>query len=158
MRLNSFLQNSTYFNNEEKNNNFKPHEPYKNKKKEKMAKEQPLDSGTDVFNDINVKLRDIEEKQSIIKDRVLLIGDNLVSQKSESEEELLRIKTKIFDLEDEIKRLKLIVSSIIESTNNFARKTELDIIKRQFEMFQPMELARLSDVKNLIERAIKNQK
>jgi len=123
-----------------------------------MAQEQPVDSGMEVFNDINVKLRDIEEKQNIIKDRVLLIGENLISQKTEVEEEVLEIKTKIFNLEDEIKRLKLTLSSIIENTNSFARKTELDIIKRQFEMFEPLELARMSDVKSMIEKALRNQK
>ena len=123
-----------------------------------MAQEQPQDSGTDIFNDINVKLRDIEEKQNIIKDRVLMIGENLVNQKSEVEEEFLEVKAKIFHMEDEIKRLKLTISSIIENTNSFARKTELDIIKRQFEMFQPLDMARMSDVKTMIERALKAQK
>ncbi len=123
-----------------------------------MVEEQQSNSVNDIFNDINVKLRDLEEKQNIIKDRVLLIGENLVSQKSEIESELLEIKTKIFDLSDELKRIKMTLTSIIESSNNFARKTELDIMRKQFEMFQPLEIARLTDVERMIEKAINSKK
>ena len=123
-----------------------------------MVEEQQSNSVNDIFNDINVKLRDLEEKQNIIKDRVLLIGENLVSQKSEIESELLEIKTKIFDLSDELKRIKMTLTSIIESSNNFARKTELDIMRKQFEMFQPLEIARLTYVERMIEKAINSKK
>ena len=121
-----------------------------------MAEEQPIDSGNEMYADLGVKLRDIEEKQNIIKDRVLLIGENLVSQKSEVEEEVMEIKSRLFNIEEEIRRLKLTMNSIAENTNNFARKTELDIMKKQFSMFQPLELARLKDVENMIQKALKN--
>jgi hypothetical protein len=122
-----------------------------------MAQEQPADSGIDMFTDVNVKLRDIEEKQSIIKDRVLMIGENLIEQKSEVEREILEIKTRMIELEDSVKRIKFTLNNIIENMNNFSRKTELEILRRQFEMFEPLNLARISDVKNMIEKALKNQ-
>ncbi len=50
------------------------------------------------------------------------------------------------------------LTSIIESSNNFARKTELDIMRKQFEMFQPLEIARLTDVERMIEKAINSKK
>jgi hypothetical protein len=93
----------------------------------------------------------------MVKDRVLLIGENLVNQKSETDNEIQELKAKIFNLEEELRRLKLTLNSVIENTNSFARKTELDILKRQFSMFQPMELARIKDVENMIQKALKSQ-
>jgi predicted nuclease with TOPRIM domain len=119
-----------------------------------MAEAQQDFSG-EQFSDIAVKLRDIEEKQSIIKDRILLIGENLVSEKQETEEEFKEIKNKISALEEEIRKLKITLQMLIDNINNLVRKNEFDMLKRQFEMFNPLELARVSDVKDIIAKALK---
>jgi len=125
-----------------------------------MAKEFDPNS-TDIttfLSDIGVRLRDIEEKQNLIKDRVLLISDNLVFEKEETSKELTNLKAKIFQLEEEIKKLKLTLERVIDDSGNFVRKNEFQILQRQFEMFQPLKLATIEDVKNLVKEALKKQK
>lgn len=118
--------------------------------------QQPLDYN-EIFSSFGVKIRDIEEKQNIIKDRVLLIGENLVSQKTEIEEEILEIKTKVNELEREIKNIRLTLQGLIENNDNFVRKNEFSILKKQFEMFQPLDLARISDVEKIVNKVLKNK-
>lgn len=120
-----------------------------------MADQQQF-SGNENYSDISVKLRDIEEKQSIIKDRVLLIGENLIQEKEEIQEDIDSIKAKLSNMEEEIRRLKMTIQMMIDNMNNFTRKNEFDILKRQFEMFQPLEIARISDVKDMLNKTIKN--
>jgi len=121
-----------------------------------MAEEkQTQDSSADYFADLNVRLQDMEEKQNMIKDRVLLLGENLVSSKDELENEITDLKLKILDLNSEMKKVRLTVERMIDDSNNFIRKNEFDILKRQFEMFQPLELARMTDVRIMIEKALK---
>jgi len=110
------------------------------------------------YSDINVKLRDIEEKQNLIKDRLLLIGENLLAEKEETQLEVDSLKKQLFSLTSEVNKIKLAVQRLSESHQNFARKTELTILKKQFEMFQPLELARMSDVKALINEALNKNK
>lgn len=110
------------------------------------------------FSDLNVKLRDIEEKQNLIKDRLLLIGENLVSEKEETEAEVNTLKKRVSSLEAEIKKIKLVIQRLIEAQDNFARRTDLNILRKQFEMFQPLELARMKDVEALIKEALKQKK
>lgn len=123
-----------------------------------MADEQAYNPADAFFADISVKLRDIEEKQNIIKDRVLLIGENLISEKEENDAEIQGIKAKIFSLEEEIKKLRMAIERAVEDTTNFVRKNEFQILQRQFQMFQPLELARMSDVHEMIDKALKSQK
>jgi predicted nuclease with TOPRIM domain len=111
-----------------------------------------------LFSDINVKLRDIEEKQNIIKDRVLLIGENLVSEKEETNQEISEIKASINNLNEDIRKIKSTLQLIIENSNNFARKSELEMLERQFEMFSPLEAVRISDLKSLVQKEIKANK
>ena len=43
----------------------------------------------------NLKVKDIEEKQNIMRDRLLLIGQNLIETKEENSEKILEIKKKL---------------------------------------------------------------
>ena len=103
-----------------------------------MDQEQIPDiSTTTLLAEFNTKLRDIEERQRLIKDRVLLIGENLVDGREDSIQEISELKVKTENIEQEIKRIKDTLSSMIEEMGNFARKTELEILRKQFKMFQP---------------------
>jgi len=110
------------------------------------------------YSDTSVKLRDLEEKQSIIKDRVLLIGENLVSEKEDTDLKINELKAKISGIEEELRRLKLSFQMMIDNVNNLVRKNEFEILKRQFEMFQPLDLARITDVESMIEKALKRDR
>lgn len=109
----------------------------------------------DYFASINVKLRDIEEKQNIIKERIILIGENLINEKQESDKNILELKNKIKDLESNNNKLRLAIQRIIENQGNLARKNEVKILEKQFKMFQPLELARIKDVKEIVKKELK---
>lgn len=120
--------------------------------------QQEVDATSMFLTDINVKLRDIEERQNLIKDRLLLIGENLVAEKEETENEIITLKSQVRNIEEEIKKMGLIIQRIIEAQDNFARKSEVEILKRQFKMFQPLEFARISDVEDIVKKAIQKDK
>ena len=122
-----------------------------------MADKEQYNPNHALFSDISVKLRDIEEKQNIIKDRVLLIGENLVSEKDENERQIIELKSRINSLSGDIKKLRLAIERIIDDQNSFIRKNEFQILQRQFEMFQPLNLARISDVESMINKALKTK-
>ena len=123
-----------------------------------MAEKEQYNPNDALLADIGVKLRDIEEKQNIIKDRVLLIGENLVSEKDEIDQRVLDLKSEIVKITEEIRRIKLAIERIVDDSNNFIRKNEFEILQRQFQMFQPLELARISDVESMINKALKAKK
>jgi len=120
-----------------------------------MAEEQAYNPADAFLADISVKLRDIEEKQNIVKDRVLLIGENLISEKEERDKELQEMKAEIFSLQEELRKFKMAIERLDEDNTNFVRKNEFQILQRQFQMFQPLELARMSDVEDMIKKALK---
>jgi hypothetical protein len=108
--------------------------------------------------EIGTRINEIEEKQRLLKDRLLLIGENLISTKEEYEKEILEFKKITKQMEFEIKTLKQSNKRIIEELENFARKTELEILERQMKIFQPLEFARIKDIRDIIQKEIKNNK
>jgi len=108
--------------------------------------------------DVNTRINEIEEKQRLLKDRLLLVGENLISTKEEQEKENLEFKTRLKNMENEIRELKQLNKRIIDELNNFARKTEVSILEKQFQMFEPLKTARLTDVEKIVRQEISKLK
>lgn len=96
---------------------------------------------------VNTKLRDLEEKQRILKDRLLLIGQNLVDIKEKTAEDILEIKKDLEIMKRNMERLVSFLETASAEFSKFARKEDLEILSKQAKMFQPLEFARKKDLK-----------
>lgn len=110
-----------------------------------------------LLQEFGTRLNELEEKQRLLKERMLLIGNNLIYIKEEIEKRDLEFKKKISDLDSELKSVKQLNKRMIYEFENFARKEEFLILERQFKIFQPLEFARIQDVKNIISQEINNK-
>ncbi|MBI2003841.1 hypothetical protein HYS72_00035 [Candidatus Pacearchaeota archaeon] len=89
--------------------------------------------------DTALRLRDLEEKQRILKDRVLLIGQNLIDTKEKTSEDILEIKKDLEKIKDNLEKIKRFIESISTEFQKFARKDDLNILIKQAKMFQPLK-------------------
>ena len=101
------------------------------------------------FTEVSTKIRDLEDKQRIIKDRVLLIGQNLIQVKKEMHSTFLNIKKEIETLKIDVERLKSFFETASGEFSKFAKKEELEILSKQAKMFQPLEFVTRKDLENL---------
>ena len=107
------------------------------------------------LTEIGTRLNEIEEKQRLIKDRILLVGENLISTKEEQNTENFQLKEKLKQQEQQIKELIQINKRIVYEFENIAKKSELQILQKQFKMFEPLEIARIKDVKKIVQEELK---
>jgi len=89
------------------------------------------------LSNFGARINDIEERQRLIKDRVLLIGKNLIETKEELNKEEVETKNDIKKLSSEISSIKVLLEKIITEMSSFGRKSEIEILERQFKMFEP---------------------
>ena len=89
--------------------------------------------------DILLKVRDLEEKQRILKDRVLLIGQNLIDTKEKTSEDILEIKKDLEKMKESMEKIRRFIESISTEFPKFARKDDLNILVKQAKMFQPLK-------------------
>ena len=115
--------------------------------------EQQQDYIVLLLSEFNTKLRDIEEKQKLLKDRVLLIGENLIELREEADRRLTELKIQSEQTKQDILKIKDVLQRMGEEIENRARRNEIEILKKQAKMFQPLELARLEDVKRIIQES-----
>ncbi|MBT3405493.1 hypothetical protein HN832_00680 [archaeon] len=96
-----------------------------------------------------VKIRDLEEKQRIIKNRLLLIGENLIETKEETNSQITEIKKELELLKQTMKKVSSFLENISEEFSKFAKKEDIEILAKQAKMFQPMEFATKADLEKL---------
>ncbi|MCA9487429.1 MAG: hypothetical protein KC516_00530 [Nanoarchaeota archaeon] len=94
-------------------------------------------------------IRDLEEKQRMLKDRLILIGQNLIEIKEKTEKETLEIKKEIENIKQTLGRVKSFVETISSEFSSFARKEDLEILIKQAKMFQPLEFVKKSELEKL---------
>lgn len=111
-----------------------------------MAEE---DNENQYFTETSTKVRDLEEKQRIIKDRILLVGQNLIEMKEDIHTTFLDIKKDIEIMKRDIERLKSFFETASGEFSRYAKKEELDVLAKQAKMFQPLELVTRRDLEKL---------
>jgi predicted nucleic acid-binding Zn-ribbon protein len=87
--------------------------------------------------DINLKIRDLEEKQRMLQNQFLLIGKNLIEIKDKSSKDIIEIRKDIEIMKRSVERLTSFLDTASEEFPKFARKEDVDIISKQMRMFQP---------------------
>jgi hypothetical protein len=92
--------------------------------------------GERFFMEINTRIRDLEEKQRLLNDRMLLISESFVRGREKNFEEIQAVKKSVEKLKNENQRMKELLLRIGEGMNKAARKEELMILQRQFNLFR----------------------
>ncbi|MBU3906991.1 MAG: hypothetical protein KKA64_01940 [Nanoarchaeota archaeon] len=100
-----------------------------------MEEQQP-DYFNQILREFNIKIRDSEEKQRIVKDRLLLIGRNMIEIKEKTNEEILEIKKELEVLNQDMGRMKDFLENASGELSKFAKKEDLAILAKQVKMFQ----------------------
>jgi len=108
-----------------------------------------LDYENQYFTETSTKVRDLEEKQRIIKDRILLIGQNLIEMKEDVHLNFIEIKRDIETMKRDIERLKSFFETISGELSRFAKKDDVEILSKQAKMFQPLEFVTRDDLEKL---------
>ena len=103
----------------------------------------------DALTEVVLKLRDLEEKQKIIGERLLLIGQNLIEAKERVSQDILEMKKNIEITREQVERLTSFAESISGELSKFARKEDIEILTKQAKMFQPLEFVRRSELEKL---------
>lgn len=101
--------------------------------------EETQDFISPLLSEFNAKLRDIEEKQKILKERVLLIGQNLVGLKDRFDQEVTNLKIDVDEIKESLEKIRNSLMRFSDELEKRARRTEVETLENQFRMFEPLK-------------------
>lgn len=87
------------------------------------------------YTDINSRIKDIEEKQRLMRDRMLLIGKNVIEDRESIMNELQELKKSLFKTKEENIKIQEFLKKVADQLSESARKEELLMLQRQIELF-----------------------
>ena len=82
------------------------------------------------------KIRDIEDKLNLLKNRITLIGQSYVEEREKSFNEIQEIKKTLIQIKEEHVRILELLQRITEQINNTARKEEFAMLQRQLDILR----------------------
>ena len=102
-----------------------------------MAKQVEDYSGWErFFSDLNTRIKDLEERNRLLRDKMLLISDNYIKEREKNIRDFQELKKNVEILKMENSRMKEMLIRIGEIVDKSARKEDLAILQRQFDLFR----------------------
>ncbi len=87
------------------------------------------------FVDVNTRLKDIEERQRLLKDRLLLVGKNIIDDRESMFTELQEVKKNMLKMKEENLKMQEFFKRIADQLAESARKEEVLMLQRQLDLF-----------------------
>ena len=97
-----------------------------------MVKDASFDSDT------NLKVRDLEERERLLRDRLNLLSMNFIEMKETLEKDVVSLKIDAEQMMSEIRKIKDMILRISEEMDNKAKRTELELVAKQLKILKPM--------------------
>jgi hypothetical protein len=123
---------------------------------EKMAETQG-DQIQFLLSDFNTRLRDIDERNRLVRERVLVLGKNVLASRQEIEDMLKELHTQNLQMKAELDKLKRLCNNLLLESGRAVKQEEIMVIERMLKDFQPMEFMRKKDVEELLERRLEEK-
>ena len=102
--------------------------------------EEQYDYAGQALTEINARIRNLEEKQRTLKDRLLLIGQNLIEIRKENNQNTLEIKKDIETTKQNMERVRSFLETASSEFTKFAKKEDLEILSKQAKMLKTLKL------------------
>jgi len=115
-----------------------------------MATEQTY-SAEDALFDITSRTRSLEGKYNLLRDRVLIINNNMIEEYKRLTSEIKALNGEIKGIKSELFQIKESIRHLIKENELFARKEDLQFLEKYINLWNPMKFVTETDVIRIIE-------
>ncbi len=122
-----------------------------------MADPYDVNAVSALLAEFSTRLNDIEERERLLKERVLMLSRTLLKQEDKLGKEMSVVKDDVRNLNESMDKLKDAVQNIVSESSEFARREELRVLEKYMKIWEPLHYARMEDVEDMINKALKRK-
>jgi len=115
-----------------------------------MANEQQGQDLAFVLNDLNARIRVLENKYSLFGERLLVINQNMIEEYKKIMRKMKAVDDELKEFKKDLYNVKEIISGLTKEIKLFARKDNLKVLEKYINLWNPMNFVTEKDVDNLI--------
>ena len=105
-----------------------------------------------VEQDFNERLRVLESRYALLRERMLIINQNMIGEYKKGGETLKGINQDLDVLKKDMENIKDAMNKILKELNLFAKKQDLKVIEKYINFWNPLNFVTEKDVIRLIEQ------
>ena len=113
-----------------------------------------MDPGFEVIS----RVRSLEGKYNLLRDRALIINQNMIDQYQRTNSEMKSLEEDIKEVKHSVFQIKETLKHLVREIENFARKDEMNVLERYINLWNPLNFVTEAEVKRLIEESKKKKK
>ena len=118
---------------------------------EKMAQpEQVQATQQDFLLDMNARVRSNEGRYNLLRDRVLVINQNMIEEWKKSTTEVRLLNDELKALKLDMFRMKDIMKHLINELEQYARKEDVKVLEKYINLWNPMKFVTESELKKIL--------
>ena len=121
-----------------------------------MEQEQTYSQDNSVA--VTNRIRELEGKYNLIRDRVLIINNNMLEEYKKLISEIKVANSEIRDIKSEMFKIKESMKHIIKELEIFAKKDDVAYLEKYINIWNPMKFTTEEDVLKILERHKENKK
>ena len=122
-----------------------------------MADPYDINAISALLAEFSTRMNDLEERQRLLKERVLMLSRTLLKQGEKTSKEMSMLKDDMKLIIDNMDKMKDAIQHIINESSEFARKEEVHIVEKYMKLWEPLNYARIEDVREMIKKALRKR-
>ena len=113
---------------------------------EEQGYAQEQNGNMDVFS----RIRTVEGKYNMLRDRVLIINQNMIAQYQKSSAEMKALEEDLQEVKHSLFQIKETLKHLVREMENFSRKDELRVLEKYINLWNPMNFVTAEEVERII--------
>ena len=116
-----------------------------------------MSSEQDWLIDVASRVRTVEGQYNMLRDRVLIVNNNMIGQYKKKNSEMNELNKDIKEVKEEIFKLKEAIRHLLSDVEQFARKDQVTVLEKYINLWNPMKFVTQTEVIRLIEKHSKKE-
>ena len=104
------------------------------------------------------RIRELEGKYNLLRDRVLLINNNMIEEYKKIAKDLKTTEAESREIKTELYNLKEALKDIAREISNFAKKDDIKVLEKYINMWDPLKFITVEEVEEIINKKLQSRK
>lgn len=105
-----------------------------------------------LLNELNSRTRILENKYTLMGERILIINQNMIEEYRGTSKDLLELKQDVQRIKKDIQDIKDTIRRIVQEMSGFAKKENVKVIEKYINILNPLNFVTHNEVLDLIKK------
>ena len=107
--------------------------------------------------DLNSRIHAVELRYTTMSQHLLVTNQNMIQQYKTTSKDTKAINDELKIIRDDLFKIKEIIKKMASEMSNFAKKTEIKVLEKYINLWNPMNFVTEDQIKKLIKEGEENR-